>query len=119
MNTISLTTLAGGALDERFKDALQQVLDNIQDTNTEPKVKREILMKVTVTPDGAREIGNVAIDVSVKLVAPKTVGTIFFMNWVGGKVEIEEKNPKQPGLFDGQEKEGSERPRVETLHAQR
>lgn len=105
-DTVSLSTLAGGALAERFEDALQQVLDNIQDVNTEAKAKREITITMTVAPDDKREMANVGLNVKTKLASHKGLGSTFFMGRSHGKVVIFESNPKQPGLFDPEKDKG-------------
>jgi len=64
---ISLDTLNQGAAVERFNLALQDVLDNIQDPNTDPKAVRTVTMKVTFKPDGDRGIANLKCDVVPKL----------------------------------------------------
>lgn len=41
MNQVNLSTLAGGAVAERFEDALDKVIKNIQDVNTDVMVFNE------------------------------------------------------------------------------
>ncbi len=103
MNQVALSTLAGGAVAERFEDALDEVIKNIQDVNTEPKVKRKITLEVTIAPDDKRDYGVVEVVVKTKLAALKSVGTAFHLGLKAGHGIAYENNPKQPGLFDGDE----------------
>ena len=64
---VSLEKLNQGAAVERFNLALQDVLDNIQDPNTDPKKARSVTMKVTFKPDSDRGIANLQCDVVSKL----------------------------------------------------
>jgi len=81
MDTVKLNTLAGGALLERFDDAWQEVLDNIQDIDTEAKDRREITIKVSISPDSARDTGSVKIAVTKKLAGPRLVETVIFLGF--------------------------------------
>lgn len=100
MELVTLSNLAGGALAERFADALQQVLENIQDPNTDAEKKRTITMQLVIAPDGDREVGSVVINVQTKLAPLKHLSTFFHMGVKNGDVVVYEQNPKQPGLFD-------------------
>lgn len=75
MSKVNLEKFAGGALQEKFDDAMDQVLKNMLDPNTPWKNKREINVKVTFEQDEERD--DVAVDVSVvaKLAASKSIGT--------------------------------------------
>jgi len=64
---VSLETLGQGAALERFNLALQDVLDNIQDVNTDPKKARTVTLKATIKPSEDREVGSIVVDVVSKL----------------------------------------------------
>ncbi|PKN20924.1 MAG: replication terminator protein [Deltaproteobacteria bacterium HGW-Deltaproteobacteria-6] len=64
---VTLESLNQGAALERFNLALQDVLDNIQDPNTDPKTTRTVTLKVTFKPDSDRGIANLKCDVVPKL----------------------------------------------------
>lgn len=66
-NNVSLESLNQGAALERFNLALQDVLDNIQDPNTDAKKARTVTLKVTFKPDADRGIANLQCDVVAKL----------------------------------------------------
>ncbi|OPY83166.1 MAG: hypothetical protein A4E71_02921 [Smithella sp. PtaU1.Bin162] len=96
---ISLDTLNQGAAVERFNMALQEVLDNIQDPNTDPKKARQVTLKCTIKPDSDRGVGVVIVDVASKLapIAPFDV-RVFLGRGKDGKGYASEYHPNQPAL---------------------
>lgn len=98
---INLLNLAGGGAVERFNDALEDVIADIRDVNTDPKATRAITLKVTFKPkDEERDFGDITIDCNTTLAPAKKLKT---QAWFGidpamGFVAVEH-NPKQPGLF--------------------
>lgn len=46
MELLSLNDIAGGALQEKVNEAMNRVLENMQDPNTPWKVKRNISIKI-------------------------------------------------------------------------
>lgn len=71
MNNIKLQELVGGALQEKFQKALENVLENLQNPNTPYKNKRGITIKMTFAQNESRDDVKVGIDVQEKL-APQT-----------------------------------------------
>lgn len=71
MNNIKLQELVGGALQEKFQRALENVLENLQNPNTPYKNKRGITIKMTFAQNESRDDVKVGIDVQEKL-APQT-----------------------------------------------
>lgn len=71
MNDIKLQELVGGALQEKFARALENVLENLQNPNTPYKNKRGITIKMTFEQNESRDDVKVGIDVQEKL-APQT-----------------------------------------------
>jgi hypothetical protein len=63
MNNLALETLNQGAAVDRFNIALQQVFDNIQDPNTDPKKARTVTLKFTFHPNEDRDVANLKFDV--------------------------------------------------------
>jgi hypothetical protein len=97
---VSLDTLNQGAAVERFNWALQEVLDNIQDPNTDPKKARTVTLKCTIKPSEDREVGNIQVDVVSKLapIAPFDV-RVFLGRDKEGKGYAAEYVSPQSGLF--------------------
>ena len=75
MSKVNLETFAGGALQEKFDDAMEKVLQNMMDPNTPWKNKRKITVEVTFEQNEDRD--DTAVDVSVvpKLAAVKPIST--------------------------------------------
>jgi hypothetical protein len=96
---ISLDTLNQGAAVERFNLALQEVLDNIQDPNTNPKAARAVTLKCTFKPDEDRGLANIIVDVVPKLAPIAPFGVRVFMGRdKNGKGYASEEYPMQPSL---------------------
>lgn len=75
MSKVNLEEFAGGALQEKFDVAMEQVLANMLDPNTPWKNKREINIKVTFEQNEDRDDTTVDVSVVPKLAAVKSIGT--------------------------------------------
>lgn len=75
MSKVNLETFAGGALQEKFDAAMEQVLKNMMDPNTPWKNKREITVKVTFEQNEDRDDATVDVSVVPKLTPVKSIGT--------------------------------------------
>lgn len=75
MSKVNLEEFAGGALQEKFDVAMNQVLANMLDPNTPWKNKREINIKVTFEQNEDRDDTHVDVSVVSKLAAVKSIGT--------------------------------------------
>jgi hypothetical protein len=77
--TVSLESIGAGAAVERFQLALQEVLDNIIDPNTDAKKARVITLKITMKPDENREFSSAEISVGTTLAPITPVKTKIFI----------------------------------------
>ena len=70
----SITQLGSGALIERGDLVLNQILENIEDINTEPEKDRKLVMEVTFKPSKDRDEVKLSINAFPKLapLAPYT-----------------------------------------------
>ena len=94
--TISLESIGSGAAVERFKLALNDVLDNILDPNTDAKKARSITLKITMKPDENREFSKAEISVATALAPITPVKTQFFIGRDNtGHGVATEYNPQQ------------------------
>ena len=75
MNKVSLEEFTGGALQEKFDVALDQVLKNLLDPNTPWKTKRGVTVKITFQQNEDRDDVSVDVAVETKLAAVKPIGT--------------------------------------------
>lgn len=91
----TLTNLAEGAAEELFSNELAKVLANIDDPNTSATAKREITLKIVLTPHEDRRGAKVAMGATAKL-APTLAafGTMFVANQ-NGEVRGFAHDPKQ------------------------
>lgn len=75
MSRVNLETFAGGALQEKFDDAMEKVLVNMTDPNTPWKIKRKITVEVTFEQNEDRDDSTVNVSVIPKLAPVKPVST--------------------------------------------
>lgn len=84
---INLATLAEGAAVEMVNEALESAWKDIRDPNTPPKEKREVTLKLTLTPDEERTFITVGIGVDKKLAKVRpSVARVELARGAGGKV---------------------------------
>jgi hypothetical protein len=97
---LTLGTLGGGAAEELFQEALQNVLRDIDNPNTEAKAKRAVTLTATFHPGNDRKVAGVEIHVDVKLAKRKSYETTAFMGFdiEAGRYVASEWNPKQTEL---------------------
>jgi hypothetical protein len=111
---VNLTNLGRGAAVEAFQHELERVLENVKDPNTEPKLIREITLKVKIKPDESRDCGQVSIQASSKLAPVRLFQTdIFIVPGADGEIEAVAADPKSPGFdFEAQQKAAEESGKV-------
>lgn len=118
--TLQFNNLAGGAVQERFNEGLQEVLDNVIDPNTDPKKARKITLTVTIKPNEERDMGAIGFDVKTSLVQSKAIvsSIIIDRNNQGQAVAAEVKKtvPGQMSIEDYNEK--SAKPNVVPMQKQ-
>ena len=102
---LSFENLGAGAAEEKFEESLKRVLTNILDPNTNPKMAREIILRVKVKPSEDRTDAEVIITCDVKLAQDKPFPTrIFIGKNANGRPEAHEINANQMQLFPKQTK---------------
>jgi hypothetical protein len=97
---VSIATLSGGAAVEMFDEALQKCWENIQDPNTPAVKKREVALKVTLSPSEERDFVACEITCTPKLSACKgvmgrvSVGSdgksVVATEWVSPQTDLED-----------------------------
>lgn len=93
-----LNTLMGGAVNERWQDALNELAQNVLDPNTDPTKPRKITMTLTVKPNSARDGGEMSFDIKKNLAPPVPVRqTVFFDMDDAGTVCATQKLDQVPG----------------------
>lgn len=77
MNNVELKDLVGGMLQEKFAQAFENVVKNLQDPNTSFKVKRGITIKLSFDQNEARDDVSCTVDVTEKLAPQAGMKTSF------------------------------------------
>lgn len=77
MNNFELQDFAGGALQENFTKAFNEVIKNMQDPNTPYKNKRAITIKIAFTQNEIRDDSKCEISVDTKLAPVAPIATAF------------------------------------------
>lgn len=92
MNKVELHEIVGGALQEKFNKAFENVVENLQDANTSFKVKRKITITLDFTQNESRDDVHVDVAVVEKLApqAPMTTSFAIGKDLQSGKVYAEE-----------------------------
>ena len=114
----SILQMAKGAIQERVDYEVSRVVDNILDMNTEPTVKRKVVLTIEMKPDENRQV--ITMNASAKsTLAPTTpIGTSLVITSDGnGEMVVAEIVPQIPGQMniDGGEQE---KPRILKIAAQ-
>lgn len=95
---INLETLAGGAFAERTKQAIQKVMENIADPNTEWKNKRKVTVELIFSAAEDREVIECDVVAKEKLAPKKSVHTKFLLDKnLEGEVIASEFGKQIPG----------------------
>lgn len=105
-NDVSLVTLKGGAAAEKFDYLLGQVLENIDDPNTEADAERSITLTVKLKPSEDRDQVVYSVQCKAKLAPPKSDGGQMFVGRRQGALVAVEYDPTQRDMFDPERGEG-------------
>ena len=118
MQEIKLQDLVGGALQEKFQKALENVLENMLDINTSYKAKRGITIKLSFDQNEQRDDIKVHINVSEKLAPQGAIETSFsfgrdlrtgeimleeYGKQIKGQMSLADMQPAKEDLGDGRE----------------
>ena len=97
-NMINLEKFAEGALAEKMNGALKEVLENIQDPNTDFKLKRKLTLEMTFVSGEDRELAEVSMIAKTKLAPNKPIATKIVIGTDGkGGVLASEYKKQVPG----------------------
>lgn len=97
-NMINLEKFAEGALAEKMNGALKKVLENIQDPNTDFKLKRKLTLEMTFVSGEDRELAEVSMIAKTKLAPNKPIATKIVIGTDGkGGVLASEYKKQVPG----------------------
>lgn len=102
MNRIrSLDDLMNGAALERFNKALQEVLQNIFDPNTDAKKTRKVTLTLTIKPDKSRNSAKFYLDAKPTLAPIEPYETnVMLAHDDAGNASAAEFGNEIPGQLD-------------------
>ncbi len=113
---LTLFNLGGGAAAEKFQNELEGVLENIMDPNTPPESVREIVLKVKIRANDARNQVSINITCDSKRAASWAFKTAALIGKDRGRPVAQELVHMQQTLFGGSVVELPKR-KEETDHA--
>lgn len=95
---LNLDQLAQGGVQELFDMNVKKVLENVQDLNTEPKVKRKMTITIDFIPDETRRVILLDSNVKVSLAPVRgVVSTVLAGKNAQGEIEANELLSQVPG----------------------
>ncbi len=100
---VTLETVCEGSAKELFARALKEVLDNIQDVNTNPEEKRKISLIFTLTPAEDRASSTIALKCDVKTVPVASIGSTILITKEAGVRKAYANATKQTPLYPEEE----------------
>lgn len=97
-----LDVLARGALNERFNEELDKVLENIYDPNTDPKKERSVTLVIKIKPNERRSQASLSLTARSSLAPTMPVVTDLFItkDYASGRVVATEVTTELPGQID-------------------
>jgi len=99
--TVTLSNLCSGAVEEVFQREWSEVLQNISDVNTDAEAKRKITLEFTIEPFEDRSGAQVTFACKSKVVPVTAVKGTVFLQRSGTAIVAVPHDPKQIRLFDG------------------
>ena len=101
LSKLALGNFAQGAANELFERELKSVVDNIDDINTSPIVKRKITLTFTIEPDLGRETAKLSVDAKSTLAPVKGASGLTYFGRRNGKLSAYHHNINQTEMnFD-------------------
>lgn len=114
----SILQMAKGAIQERVDYEVSRVIDNILDMNTEPTVKRKVVLTIELKPDEGRQVITMSASAKSTLAPTTPIASSLVIASDGlGEMVVAEIVPQIPGQMniDGGEQE---KPRILKIAAQ-
>jgi len=97
---IKVETIKGGAIIEGINEAIQKVLDNIVDPNSEPDAKREVVLKLAFKPSTNRAITEISAQIKPNLAPDISIRSAAYVvkeNGKGFASEVKNRQQVIPG----------------------
>lgn len=94
----SILQMAKGAIQERVDYEVSRVVDNILDMNTEPTVKRKVVLTIEMKPDENRQVITMNATAKSSLAPTTPIGTSLVITSDGnGEWWLRKSCPRCPG----------------------
>lgn len=93
-----IESLGGGAILERGNLALEKIWQNINDPNTLPEEKREVIIKIAVKPNQMRDKAHYEIKIQTKLAEIAPFGDNVYIHRVNGQTTALDGYVEQPEI---------------------
>jgi hypothetical protein len=98
--TITLSNICRGAVEEVFQKEIEKLLENIRDPNTKDDAKRTVLLTFSFKPYPDRSGAVVEFAVKTTLQNIKPVGGTIHISTAGGESKAYPRDPRQQVMFD-------------------
>lgn len=102
---VTLDTVCEGSAKELFARGLKEILDNIQDVNTDPEAKRKIALVFTFAPSEDRASSNISLKCKVDPAPVASIGGTVFITKEQGVRKAYANDAKQEPLFPQEQKQ--------------
>lgn len=87
-----------GALTERFNHAMNEVMRNVSDPNTDPKARRKVVISIEVTPNERRDTVTYKTTVESKIAPRIPITQVAFLRVSDdGAITVREVTSQIPG----------------------
>ena len=104
-SVVTLSNIANGAAVELFDHELKRVMANIKDPNADAKKKREVTLKVTLSPYADRSGAEMALSVVSKTVPVNGVRGTLFVGRDAGEYKAYSHDTRQEEMFEQEQQE--------------
>ena len=100
MAMMSMDSLCGGALLQRFNLEMARIGQNIMNPNTDPKAARKLVVTLTFKPDESRQMVSTAMQVKTSLAPMVPVSTVMLagQDLRTGMISLSEHGGGQQGI---------------------
>lgn len=95
---VTLGSFGDGVAEELFKAAMEQVLTNIDDPNTDPKAARSVTLRFDFKTEDDRRTSKIAVSCGTKLAGVRPASATVFIGRHDGRLSAREA-PKQEDMF--------------------
>lgn len=96
--TVTLSNICGGAVEEVFQREFASVLANIADINTDAESKRKVTLEFTVAPFKDRSGAQVTFACKSRTIPAETVEGTVFLQRRGASIIAVPHDPRQEAL---------------------